>query len=106
MRNPFRYFNSSPEVIRLTVMLYIRFCNRAADVNPSRSALRRDAGLVLLSVVGVRCPEPPHDAIRRSGRADLRRVVRQGSSRPLADVRLHPIRASPRRDLVAETVMG
>lgn len=25
MRNPFRYFNSSPEVIRLTVMLYIRF---------------------------------------------------------------------------------
>jgi putative transposase len=25
MRNPFRYFNSSPEVIRLTVMLYIRY---------------------------------------------------------------------------------
>jgi transposase-like protein len=25
MRNPFRYFNSSPEVIRLTVMMYIRF---------------------------------------------------------------------------------
>ena len=25
MRNPFRYFNSSPEVIRLAVMLYIRF---------------------------------------------------------------------------------
>jgi transposase-like protein len=24
MRNPYRYFNSSPEVIRLTVMLYIR----------------------------------------------------------------------------------
>jgi len=24
MRNPFRYFNSSPEVIRLTVMMYIR----------------------------------------------------------------------------------
>jgi hypothetical protein len=23
MRNPFRYFNSSPEVIRLTVMMYI-----------------------------------------------------------------------------------
>jgi hypothetical protein len=30
MRNPFRCFNNSPEVIRLTVMLYIRFCNRAA----------------------------------------------------------------------------
>ena len=25
MRNPFRYFNSSPKVIRLTVMLYIRY---------------------------------------------------------------------------------
>jgi hypothetical protein len=25
MRSPFLYFNSSPEVIRLTVMLYIRY---------------------------------------------------------------------------------
>ena len=25
MHNPFRYFNSSPEVIRLAVMLYVRF---------------------------------------------------------------------------------
>jgi len=25
MRNPFRYFNSSPEVIRLSVMMYIRY---------------------------------------------------------------------------------
>jgi len=25
MRNPFCYFNSSPEVIRLTVMMYIRY---------------------------------------------------------------------------------
>ena len=25
MCNPFRYFNSSPEVIRLTVMMYIRY---------------------------------------------------------------------------------
>jgi len=25
MRNPFRCFNSSPEVIRLTVMLYVRY---------------------------------------------------------------------------------
>ena len=25
MRNPFRYFNSSPEIIRLTVMMYIRY---------------------------------------------------------------------------------
>ena len=25
MQNPFRYFNSSPEIIRLTVMMYIRY---------------------------------------------------------------------------------
>jgi putative transposase len=25
MQNPFRYFNSSPEVIRLAVMKYIRY---------------------------------------------------------------------------------
>ena len=25
MRNPFRYFNSSPEVIRFVVMMYIRY---------------------------------------------------------------------------------
>ena len=25
MRNPFRYFNSSPEVFRLAVMMYIRY---------------------------------------------------------------------------------
>ena len=25
MQNPFRYFNSSPEIIRLTVMMYVRY---------------------------------------------------------------------------------
>jgi putative transposase len=25
MRNPFRYFNSSPKAIRLAVMIYIRY---------------------------------------------------------------------------------
>ncbi len=25
MRNPFRYFNGSPEVIRLTVLMYLRY---------------------------------------------------------------------------------
>jgi len=25
MRNPFRYFNSSPEIIRLTMTMYIRY---------------------------------------------------------------------------------
>ena len=32
MQNPFRYFNSSPEVIRLAVMMYIRYPgHRPAD---------------------------------------------------------------------------
>ena len=25
MRNPFRYFKTSPDIIRLTVMMYVRF---------------------------------------------------------------------------------
>ena len=25
MRNPFRYFKTSPEIIRLAVMMYVRF---------------------------------------------------------------------------------
>jgi putative transposase len=25
MKNPFRYFNSSPAIIRLTVMMYVRY---------------------------------------------------------------------------------
>ena len=49
MRNPFRYFNSSPEVIRLTVMMYIRYplalhqvedllLERGIDIKQNRSA--------------------------------------------------------------------
>jgi hypothetical protein len=37
MRNPFRYFNSSPEVIRLTVMMYVRF--GVADSTDRRNTL-------------------------------------------------------------------
>ena len=35
MRNPFRYFNSSPEVIRLVVMMYVRYL---AQCGPSDNA--------------------------------------------------------------------
>ena len=44
MRNPFRYFNSSPEVIRLTVMMYIRYplsLRQVEDLLFERSILRR-----------------------------------------------------------------
>ena len=53
MRNSFRYFNSSPEVIRLTVMMYIRYplslrqvedllFERGIDIRRSRSAALAD----------------------------------------------------------------
>jgi hypothetical protein len=48
MRNPFRYFNSSPEVIRLTVMMYVRYrsrcgrlkicCSNAGSISPRNGA--------------------------------------------------------------------
>ncbi len=41
MGNPFRYFNSSPEVIRLAVMMYIRFPLSPRQVE----ALRHERGI-------------------------------------------------------------
>ena len=44
MKNPFRYFNSSPEVIRLTVMMVIRYplsLRQVEDLLFERSILRR-----------------------------------------------------------------
>ena len=45
MKNPFRYFNSSPEVIRLTVMMYILYplslrqvCKIAPNFDPTLEA--------------------------------------------------------------------
>ncbi len=40
MQNPFRYFNSSPEVIRLTVMMYIRY---PLSVSVDLRSMRRKA---------------------------------------------------------------
>ena len=36
MSNPFRYFNSSPEVIRLVVMLYVRYPLSLRNVEAER----------------------------------------------------------------------
>ena len=46
MRNPFRYFNSSPEVIRLAVMMYIRYPLSLRQVEDLlfECAFRRKAG--------------------------------------------------------------
>jgi hypothetical protein len=40
MRNPFRYFNSSPEVIRLVVMMYVRYPLSLRNVKPVPFAVR------------------------------------------------------------------
>ena len=45
MQNPFRYFNSSPEVIRLAVMMYIRYplsLRQVEDLLHDRHLNRRD----------------------------------------------------------------
>jgi putative transposase len=44
MRSPFRYFNSSPEVIRLTVMMYVRYSlslRQVEDLLFLRRAMKR-----------------------------------------------------------------
>jgi transposase-like protein len=44
MQNPFRYFNSSPEIIRLTVMMYIRYPLSLRQVENSHQPFRRREG--------------------------------------------------------------
>ena len=70
MRNPFRYFNSSPEVIRLAVMLYIRYplslrqvedilFERGIDICHETVRVRVEP---LWSPVCSRDPETPHSS--------------------------------------------
>ncbi len=51
MKNPFRYFKTSPDIIRLAVMMYVRFPlslrqvedllhERGIDVEPLRAGVR------------------------------------------------------------------
>jgi putative transposase len=42
MSNPFRYFNSSPEVIRLVVMMYVRYPLSLRNVEDLRAERRID----------------------------------------------------------------
>ena len=49
MGNPFRYFNSSPEVIRLVVMMYVRYplpLRNVEDLLAGRGIDISHAGLV------------------------------------------------------------
>ena len=54
MRNPFRYLNSSPEVIRLVVMMYIRYplsLRQGEDILFERGMVRGRGGPVLVEPV-------------------------------------------------------
>ena len=42
MQNPFRYFNSSPAIIRLAVMMYVRFPLSLRQVEDLLSGLGAD----------------------------------------------------------------
>ena len=50
MKNPFRYFNSSSEFIRLTVMMYVRYPLSLRQVEDLLSD--QDQGIIGLSLAG------------------------------------------------------
>ena len=75
MSNPFRYFNSSPEVIRLVVMMYVRYPLSLRNVE-DLLAERGSTSATRLSVSGgtglVRCSPPRSE---RSAHARLSAVA-------------------------------
>ncbi len=108
MRNPFRYFNSSPEVIRLAVMMYVRFplslrqvedllhergidichgasrgaAHRAVLVEPVRPDVRRgDPEAARSSSIVFPMATAPRRALREDQRRDALFVAGGGSRR-------------------------
>jgi len=50
MRNPFRYFNSSPEIIRLTVTMFVRYplsLRQVEGLMPEQCIYIRDETVIL-----------------------------------------------------------
>ncbi len=61
MRNPFRYFDSSPEVIRLVVMMYIRYplsLRQVEDILFERGIDICHETVRFWATVSVRCLQP------------------------------------------------
>ena len=69
MKNPIRYFNSSPEVIRLAVMMYIRYPLSLRQVED----LLFERGWTLLTKVATSC-----DRILIAGGANVEAEWEQG----------------------------
>jgi transposase-like protein len=58
MSNPFRYFNSSPEVIRLVVMMYVRYplsLRNVEDLLAERGVDFSHEGVVTSTVFTAHC---------------------------------------------------
>ena len=69
MSNPFRYFNSSPEVIRLVVMMYVRYPLSLRNVED----LLAERGIDI-SHETVRLVEPAWPDVRRRDPRETRRA--------------------------------
>ena len=76
MQNPFRYFNSLPEVIRLAVMMYVRFplsLRQVEDllVRAWHRHLPRDRALLVEPVRSAVCRGDPQAPVSSSLLFDL-----------------------------------
>jgi transposase-like protein len=83
MRNPFRYFNSSPEVIRLTVMMYIRYPLSLRQVED----LMSKRGIIICHET-VRFHASLHNHFNQDRHLNRRDIFKQNRSAALAEWRL------------------
>ena len=83
MRNPFRYLKTSPEVIRLAVMMYVRFPLPLRQVED----LLHERGIDICHETARSGPENPFPAPKRPPliRTPPLVVVRGGAIRPHRD---------------------
>src|ERR1700761_9577584 len=75
MRNPFRYFNSSPEVIRLVVLMYVRFPLSLRNVEDVLLERGIDLSHETVRYWWSRCGPRRAAEIRRKRSAQMRQVT-------------------------------
>ena len=88
MKNPFRYFDSSPEVIRLVVMMYVKYPLSLRNVED----LLAERGIDICHETVATVVEPV--------RADVR--GRDPPEAGRSDAGAHPLALAPRRGLRAD----
>jgi hypothetical protein len=92
MSGPFRYFNSSPEVIRLVVMMYVKYPLSLRNVED----LLAERGIDIRSVQGVALPGPPTSTGGATGELGPKPRFFSGSGRQLTS---KPAFGLPKRKL-------